>query len=127
MNTTLVALVVFGCLVAAVVLGRTLRRLLPETEKNQTSRTRHACHHSCRGSRVGCAVLQGLAAGTRHHAIVNAVCAVGRAEPGIPTQVVGRALDGGCNATSRERRNHLSYRISRHSRRAATRGCASVV
>ena len=37
-----------------------------------------------------------LAAGTRHHAIVNAVCAVGRAEPGIPTQVVGRALDGDC-------------------------------
>src|SRR6478672_10144854 len=40
-----------------------------------------------------------LADGTRHHAVVNAVCAVGRAEPGIATQVIGRALDGGCNAT----------------------------
>src|SRR5206468_5743118 len=59
MNTTLAALIVFGCLVGAVLLGRTLRRLLPETEKNLTSRTRYACHHSCRGSRVGCAVLQG--------------------------------------------------------------------
>src|SRR5207249_8908139 len=26
----------------------------------------------------------GLAAGTRYHAVVNAVCAVGRAEPGVP-------------------------------------------
>src|SRR6266487_6901706 len=50
--------------------------------------------------------------GSRYHAIVNAVCAVGRAEPGIATQVVGRALDGGSNATRRESRNHLSYRIS---------------
>src|SRR5437016_2560866 len=69
----------------------------------------------------------GLAAGTRYHAVVNAVCAVGRAEPGIPTQVVCRALDGGCNATGRERRNHLSHGVSGRSRRAATRGCAGVV
>jgi hypothetical protein len=56
MNTTLAALVVFGCFVAAVLSGRILRRLLPETAKNLTSHTRHACHHSCRGSRVGCSV-----------------------------------------------------------------------
>ena len=30
MNTTLTALIVFGCLVGAVLLGRALRRLLPE-------------------------------------------------------------------------------------------------
>lgn len=30
MNTTLTALIVFGCLIGAVLLGRTLRRLLPE-------------------------------------------------------------------------------------------------
>jgi predicted membrane-bound spermidine synthase len=30
MNTTFTASVVFGCLIAAVSLGRTLRRLLPE-------------------------------------------------------------------------------------------------
>src|SRR5439155_17507504 len=65
--------------------------------------------------------------GSNYHAIVNAVCAVGSAEPGIPTQVVGRALDGGSYATGRERRNHLSYRISGRSRRAATGGCAGVV
>jgi hypothetical protein len=59
MNTTLAALIVFGCLVGAILLGRALRRLLPETGKNLMSRTPHACHHSCRGSRVGCAVLQG--------------------------------------------------------------------
>jgi hypothetical protein len=59
MNTTLTAIIVFGCLVGAVLPGRTLRRLLPETGNNLTSRTRHACHHSCRGSRVGCTVLQG--------------------------------------------------------------------
>src|SRR5882724_3172046 len=59
MNTTLTAIIVFGCLVGAVLLGRTLRRLLSETGKNLTSRTRHTCHHSCRGSRVDCAVLQG--------------------------------------------------------------------
>jgi len=59
MNTTLAALLVFGCFVAAVLSGRILRRLLPEMGKNLTSRTPHACHHSCRGSRVGCAVLQG--------------------------------------------------------------------
>ena len=59
MNTTLAALIEFGCFVAAVVPGRTLRRLLPETGKNLTSRTRHARHHSCKGSGVGCAVLQG--------------------------------------------------------------------
>jgi hypothetical protein len=40
MNTTLAALVVSGCPVAAVVLGRTLRRLLPETGKNKTHATR---------------------------------------------------------------------------------------
>src|SRR5439155_12446147 len=33
---------------------------------------------------------------SRYHAIVNAVCAVDRAEPRIPTQVAVRALDGGC-------------------------------
>ena len=30
MNTTLAALIVFGCLVGAILLGRALRRLLPE-------------------------------------------------------------------------------------------------
>ena len=59
MNTTLAALIVFGRLVAAVLSGRILRRLLPEMGENLTSRTRHACHHSYRGSGVGCAVLQG--------------------------------------------------------------------
>src|SRR6267143_981550 len=64
----------------------------------------------------------GLAAGTRYHAVVNAVCAVGRAEPGIPTQVVGRALDGGCNATGRERSNHLSHGIAAWCRNHGGRG-----
>jgi len=30
---------------------------LQQLQKNLTRRTQHACHHSCRGSRVGCAVL----------------------------------------------------------------------
>ena len=38
MNTTLTALVVFGCLVGAVLLGRTLRRLLPEDHLTADSR-----------------------------------------------------------------------------------------
>src|SRR5215211_5660395 len=65
--------------------------------------------------------------GSSYHAIVNAVGAVRRVKPGVATQVVGRALDGGCNATGRESRNHLSCRISGRSRRAATRSRAGVV
>ena len=38
MNTTLTALIVFGCLVGAVWLGRTLRRLLPEDHLTADSR-----------------------------------------------------------------------------------------
>jgi hypothetical protein len=44
----------------------------------------------------------GLAAPrTRYYAIVNSVCAVGRAEPGIPTQIVGGALNCGSDAACR--------------------------
>ena len=67
-----------------------------------------------------------LAAGTRHHAVVNSVCAVRRAEPGIPTQVVGCASDGGCNATGRERSNKLPHGIGGCCS-CVTRGCAGVV
>jgi hypothetical protein len=38
MNTTLTALIVFGCLVGAVLLGRALRRLLPEEHLTSDSR-----------------------------------------------------------------------------------------
>ena len=38
MNTTLTALIVFGCLVGAVLLGRTLRRLLPNEHLAAESR-----------------------------------------------------------------------------------------
>src|SRR5207247_4510324 len=38
MNTALTALIVFGCLVGAVLLGRTLRRLLPEDHLTADSR-----------------------------------------------------------------------------------------
>src|SRR5438093_187645 len=38
MNTTLTAIIVFGCLVGAVLLGRTLRRLLPEDHLTADSR-----------------------------------------------------------------------------------------
>ena len=38
MNTTLTALVVFGCLVAAVLLGRLIRRLLPDEHLATESR-----------------------------------------------------------------------------------------
>src|SRR5438093_1434458 len=38
MNTTLTALIVFGCLVGAVLLGRALRRLLPEDHLAADSR-----------------------------------------------------------------------------------------
>ena len=38
MNTTLTAVIVFGCLVGAVLLGRTLRRLLPEEHLTADSR-----------------------------------------------------------------------------------------
>jgi hypothetical protein len=38
MNTTLTALIAFGCLVGAVLLGRTLRRLLPEDHLTADSR-----------------------------------------------------------------------------------------
>ena len=38
MNATLTALIVFGCLVGAVLLGRTLRRLLPEDHLTADSR-----------------------------------------------------------------------------------------
>ena len=38
MNTTPTTLIVFGCLVGAVLLGRTLRRLLPEDHLTADSR-----------------------------------------------------------------------------------------
>jgi hypothetical protein len=38
MNTTLTALIVFGCLVGAVLIGRTLRRLLPEAHLSTESK-----------------------------------------------------------------------------------------
>ena len=38
MNTTLTALIVFGCLVGAILLGRTVRRLLPEEHLTADSR-----------------------------------------------------------------------------------------
>jgi hypothetical protein len=38
MNTTLTALIVFGCLVGAVLLGRTIRRLLPDEHLAAESR-----------------------------------------------------------------------------------------
>jgi len=38
MNTTLTALIVFGCLVGAVLIGRTLRRLLPEAHLTADSK-----------------------------------------------------------------------------------------
>src|SRR5881397_4283176 len=38
MNTTFTALIVFGCLVGAVLLGRILRRLLPEDHLTADSR-----------------------------------------------------------------------------------------
>ena len=38
MNTTLTALIVFGCLVGAVLIGRTLRRLLPEAHLSSESK-----------------------------------------------------------------------------------------
>jgi hypothetical protein len=38
MNTTLAVLIVFGCLVAVVLLGRTFRRLLPEDHLTADSR-----------------------------------------------------------------------------------------
>jgi len=38
MNTTLTALIVFGCLVGAVLLGRTLRRVIPEEHLTADSR-----------------------------------------------------------------------------------------
>src|SRR5215472_17284740 len=38
MNTTFTALIVFGCLVAAVLLGRLIRRLLPQEHLNADSR-----------------------------------------------------------------------------------------
>ena len=38
MNTTVTALIVFGCLIAAVLVGRTLRGLLPEAHLSADSR-----------------------------------------------------------------------------------------
>src|SRR5215475_9013654 len=38
MNTTLTALIVFGCLVGAVLVGRTVRRFLPEDHLTADSR-----------------------------------------------------------------------------------------
>jgi len=38
MNTTLTALIVFGCLVGAVLAGRTIRRLLPDQHLSSDSR-----------------------------------------------------------------------------------------
>ena len=61
MNTTLAALIVFGCLVAAVLPGRILRRLLPETGQNLTRRTRHACRYRRRAGVTGISEGKGLA------------------------------------------------------------------
>jgi len=63
------------------------------------TRSWRACPCSCRGSRVGCdlswfagnmpattvAGRKNLAVGARHHLVVNAVCAIRRAEPRIST------------------------------------------
>src|SRR6184192_3345250 len=38
MNTTLTAVIVFGCLIGAVLVGRILRRILPESHLNADSR-----------------------------------------------------------------------------------------
>ena len=38
MNTTITALIVFGCLVGAVLIGRTFRRLLPEAHLSTESK-----------------------------------------------------------------------------------------
>src|SRR5438094_4069614 len=64
--------------------------------------------------------------GTGYYAVIGAVRAVGRAEPGIATQIVGRALDGGSDAAGRENSNHLSYGIA-GCRGRVTRGGAGVV
>src|SRR5437667_4746052 len=64
--------------------------------------------------------------GTGYHAVVGPVCAVCRAEPSVATQVVGRAFDGGSDATRRERRNDLAHRIAGRRCRAAA-GCTGVV
>src|SRR5436309_9002878 len=50
--------------------------------------------------------------GTGYHTIVGSVRAVGSAKPGIATQVIGRALDGGSNTAGRENSNHLSHGIA---------------
>src|SRR5438874_4877648 len=71
--------------------------------------------------------------GGSYYPVVDSICAIRRAEPVIATQVVGRALDGGCNATGRESSNKLPYRIGGCSRRRSrsrgcvARGCAGVV
>src|SRR2546426_11190400 len=67
-----------------------------------------------------------LAARTGYHAVVGPVRTKGRAEPGIATQVVGRALDGGSDAARRERRCDLAYGIRGRGRRA-TSCCAGIV
>src|SRR5438094_1453434 len=52
-----------------------------------------------------------MASGRGHHAIVDAVRAIGRLEPRIATQIVGHALDGGCGAAGRQRRVDRAHRI----------------
>src|SRR6266478_5181861 len=51
------------------------------------------------------------ASGRGHHAIVDAVRAVGRLEPRIATQIVGHALDTRGGAAGRQRRVYRAHRI----------------
>ena len=104
MNTTLAVLIVFDASLRLCCSEATLRFcLLPETGEEPQRAARHATPPGCRGSRkVGCGVLQASRRDQATNAVVNAVCAVGRAEPGIPTSsrsCLGRC---GCNATGRE-------------------------
>ena len=50
--------------------------------------------------------------GTGYYAVIGSVRSVSRAEPGIATQIVGRALDGGSDAARRQSGNDLAYRIA---------------
>src|SRR5436190_7257803 len=50
--------------------------------------------------------------GTGYYAVIGSVRAVGSTKPGVATQVIGRALDGGSNTAGRENSNHLSHGIA---------------
>src|SRR5438093_4278900 len=50
--------------------------------------------------------------GTGYYAVIGSVRSVSRAEPGIATQVKGRALDSGSNTAGRENSNNLSHGIA---------------